>query len=133
MRHIFILKSQSCIQLFILCNVFGFSCFFLAANNRSGLLYHVQYFGDAPERGYIFEKNMVSFTGEDQYQELSQGNKQPASRVIHKKVNRLLLLCDAAAYWPVEDILCSCLERLGSETLQKHFLKILCNVSSLNF
>lgn len=56
-----------------------------AANGRSGLLYHVQYFGDAPERGYIFEKNMVSFTGEDQYQELSQANKQPASRVIHKK------------------------------------------------
>ncbi|XP_042244939.1 histone-lysine N-methyltransferase NSD2 isoform X1 [Thunnus maccoyii] len=56
-----------------------------AANSRSGLLYHVQYFGDAPERGYIFEKNIVSFTGEDQYQELSQANKQPASRVIHKK------------------------------------------------
>uniref|UniRef100_A0A8D0A8Z6 PWWP domain-containing protein n=1 Tax=Sander lucioperca TaxID=283035 RepID=A0A8D0A8Z6_SANLU len=51
-----------------------------AVNSRSGLLYHVQYFGDAPERGYIFEKNMVSFTGEDQYQELSQGNKPPASR-----------------------------------------------------
>ncbi|XP_031729091.1 histone-lysine N-methyltransferase NSD2 isoform X2 [Anarrhichthys ocellatus] len=56
-----------------------------AVNSRLGPLYHVQYFGDAPERGYIFEKNMVSFTGEDQYQELSQGNKQPASRVIHKK------------------------------------------------
>ncbi|XP_042357025.1 histone-lysine N-methyltransferase NSD2 [Plectropomus leopardus] len=56
-----------------------------AVNSRSGPLYHVQYFGDAPERGYIFEKNMVFFTGEDQYQELSQGNKQPASRVIHKK------------------------------------------------
>ncbi|XP_022606381.1 histone-lysine N-methyltransferase NSD2 [Seriola dumerili] len=55
------------------------------ANSRSGLLYHVQYFGDAPERGYIFEKNMVSFSGEDQYQELSQGNKQAASRIIHKK------------------------------------------------
>ncbi|XP_059209725.1 histone-lysine N-methyltransferase NSD2 isoform X2 [Centropristis striata] len=54
-------------------------------NSRSGLLYHVQYFGDAPERGYIFEKNMVSFTGEDQYYELIQSNKQPASRVIHKK------------------------------------------------
>nr|XP_033498962.1 histone-lysine N-methyltransferase NSD2 isoform X1 [Epinephelus lanceolatus]XP_033498963.1 histone-lysine N-methyltransferase NSD2 isoform X1 [Epinephelus lanceolatus]XP_033498964.1 histone-lysine N-methyltransferase NSD2 isoform X1 [Epinephelus lanceolatus] len=56
-----------------------------AVNSRSGPLYHVQYFGDAPERGYIFEKNMVPFTGEDQYQELSQGNKQPASRVVHKK------------------------------------------------
>uniref|UniRef100_UPI003AAA9815 histone-lysine N-methyltransferase NSD2 n=1 Tax=Centroberyx gerrardi TaxID=166262 RepID=UPI003AAA9815 len=56
-----------------------------AANSRSGLLYHVQYFGDAPERGYIFEKSIVSFSGEDQYQELCQGNKQPASRVVHKK------------------------------------------------
>ncbi|XP_047466238.1 histone-lysine N-methyltransferase NSD2 [Mugil cephalus] len=56
-----------------------------ATNSRPGLLYHVQYFGDAPERGYIFEKNMVSFTGEDQYHELSQANKQPASRAIHKK------------------------------------------------
>uniref|UniRef100_A0A3Q1AKX4 Nuclear receptor binding SET domain protein 2 n=1 Tax=Amphiprion ocellaris TaxID=80972 RepID=A0A3Q1AKX4_AMPOC len=49
-------------------------------NSRTGLFYHVQYFGDAPERSYIFEKNMVSFTGEDQYQELSQRSKQPASR-----------------------------------------------------
>uniref|UniRef100_A0A3B4GJI0 PWWP domain-containing protein n=1 Tax=Pundamilia nyererei TaxID=303518 RepID=A0A3B4GJI0_9CICH len=48
----------------------------MKTNGRSGLLYHVQYFGDAPERGYIFEKNMVSFTGEDQYQELSRSNKQ---------------------------------------------------------
>ncbi|XP_069575662.1 histone-lysine N-methyltransferase NSD2 [Brachyistius frenatus] len=61
-----------------------------AANSRSGLLYHVQYFGDAPERGYIFEKNMVSFTGEDQYQELSQGSTQPASRVLHKKTAPLV-------------------------------------------
>ncbi|XP_029350268.1 histone-lysine N-methyltransferase NSD2 [Echeneis naucrates] len=56
-----------------------------AVNSRSGVLYHVQYFGDTPERGYIFEKNMVSFTGEDQYQELSQGNKQAATRISHKK------------------------------------------------
>ncbi|KAM4625251.1 histone-lysine N-methyltransferase NSD2 [Polymixia lowei] len=56
-----------------------------AVNSRSGLLYHVQYFGDAPERGYIFEKSMVSFSGEDQYEELCQGNKQPASRIVHKK------------------------------------------------
>ncbi|XP_058471471.1 histone-lysine N-methyltransferase NSD2 [Solea solea] len=53
---------------------------------RGGLLYHVQYFGDAPERGYIFEKNIVSFTGEDQYQELSQRNRrtQNNSCGIHK-------------------------------------------------
>uniref|UniRef100_A0A8D0DAX0 PWWP domain-containing protein n=1 Tax=Sander lucioperca TaxID=283035 RepID=A0A8D0DAX0_SANLU len=53
---------------------------------RSGLLYHVQYFGDAPERGYIFEKNMVSFTGEDQYQELSQGNKPPTAPSVPLKL-----------------------------------------------
>ncbi|KAI4803676.1 hypothetical protein KUCAC02_025337 [Chaenocephalus aceratus] len=56
-----------------------------AITTRYGLLYHVQYFGDAPERGYIFEKNMVTFTGEDQYEELIQRNKRPASREIHKK------------------------------------------------
>ncbi|XP_072222126.1 histone-lysine N-methyltransferase NSD2 isoform X1 [Leuresthes tenuis] len=55
------------------------------ANSKLGLLYHVQYFGDAPERGYIFEKNMVPFTGEDQYLELIQGNKQPTSHINHKK------------------------------------------------
>ncbi|XP_051807346.1 histone-lysine N-methyltransferase NSD2 [Acanthochromis polyacanthus] len=54
-------------------------------NSRTGLFYHVQYFGDAPERSYIFEKNLVTFTGEDQYQELSQRSKQTASRVLHKK------------------------------------------------
>ncbi|XP_077587656.1 histone-lysine N-methyltransferase NSD2 [Stigmatopora nigra] len=53
--------------------------------SRSGPLYHVQYFGDAPERGYIFEKNMVSFARESQYEELSLQKKQPASRVVHKK------------------------------------------------
>uniref|UniRef100_A0A3P8S1T9 Nuclear receptor binding SET domain protein 2 n=1 Tax=Amphiprion percula TaxID=161767 RepID=A0A3P8S1T9_AMPPE len=50
------------------------------------LFYHVQYFGDAPERSYIFEKNMVSFTGEDQYQELSQRSKQPTTPSIPRKL-----------------------------------------------
>ncbi|KAK7904576.1 hypothetical protein WMY93_017183 [Mugilogobius chulae] len=50
------------------------------------LQYHVQYFGDAPERGYILEKNLVPFTGEEQYQELATGNRPPASRPNHKKV-----------------------------------------------
>ncbi|CAN9502627.1 unnamed protein product [Ophioblennius macclurei] len=53
--------------------------------SRSGVLYHVQYFGDTPERGYVFEKNMVSFSGVDQYQELSQLNKRRASRLVHRK------------------------------------------------
>uniref|UniRef100_A0A8C9R0U1 Nuclear receptor binding SET domain protein 2 n=1 Tax=Scleropages formosus TaxID=113540 RepID=A0A8C9R0U1_SCLFO len=51
-----------------------------------GLLYHVQYFGDTPERGYIFERSMVTFGGKEQYQELCKGNgKQLASRADHKK------------------------------------------------
>lgn len=64
---------------------------FSAVGSKSGILYHVQYFGDAPERGYIFEKNMVSFRGEHQYQNLSQRNKQQQqqqqpSRALQKNV-----------------------------------------------
>lgn len=72
-----------------------FFCLVLAANSRLGSVYHVQYFGDAPERGYIFEKNMVPFTGVDQYLELSQSNKQPVSSATHKKViyRRLFYTC----------------------------------------
>uniref|UniRef100_A0A8C2KXI0 Nuclear receptor binding SET domain protein 2 n=1 Tax=Cyprinus carpio TaxID=7962 RepID=A0A8C2KXI0_CYPCA len=44
---------------------------------RTGLLYHVQYFGNAPERGYVFEKSMVTFSGKHQYQSLSRSNKLP--------------------------------------------------------
>ncbi|XP_077394301.1 histone-lysine N-methyltransferase NSD2 isoform X3 [Festucalex cinctus] len=55
-----------------------------AKSRSSGLLYHVQYFGDAPERGYISEKNMVSFAQESQYQELCLRNKQPALRILRK-------------------------------------------------
>ncbi|XP_072313696.1 histone-lysine N-methyltransferase NSD2 [Eucyclogobius newberryi] len=52
-------------------------------NPKPGFLYHVQYFGDAPERGYIFEKNLVPFSGEEQYQKLVTGNRPLASH--HKK------------------------------------------------
>ncbi|XP_016401033.1 histone-lysine N-methyltransferase NSD2-like isoform X3 [Sinocyclocheilus rhinocerous] len=46
-------------------------------NSRTGLLYHVQYFGNAPERGYVFEKSMVTFSGKHQYQSLCRSNKLP--------------------------------------------------------
>uniref|UniRef100_A0A8C1NMP1 Nuclear receptor binding SET domain protein 2 n=1 Tax=Cyprinus carpio TaxID=7962 RepID=A0A8C1NMP1_CYPCA len=46
-------------------------------NSRTGLLYHVQYFGNAPERGYVFEKSMVTFSGKYQYQSLCRSNKLP--------------------------------------------------------
>ncbi|CDQ97026.1 unnamed protein product [Oncorhynchus mykiss] len=54
-------------------------------SHTSGILYHVQYFGNTPERGYIFQKNMASFSREEQYVELCHGNKQPSSRVFHIK------------------------------------------------
>lgn len=60
----------------------------------------MQYFGDAPERGYVFEKNVVPFTGEDQYQDLVQCKKPPASRIAHKKVRHLRpLLSNTVQVW----------------------------------
>uniref|UniRef100_A0A673LJU9 Histone-lysine N-methyltransferase NSD2-like n=1 Tax=Sinocyclocheilus rhinocerous TaxID=307959 RepID=A0A673LJU9_9TELE len=53
-------------------------------NSRTGLLYHVQYFGNAPERGYVFEKSMVTFSGKHQYQSLSRSNKLPIDIIPRK-------------------------------------------------
>uniref|UniRef100_A0A8K9ULD9 Nuclear receptor binding SET domain protein 2 n=1 Tax=Oncorhynchus mykiss TaxID=8022 RepID=A0A8K9ULD9_ONCMY len=62
-----------------------------AINSRTaGVMYHVQYFGDTLERGYIFEKNMVSFRGEEQYVELCHGDIQPSSRSTTPSVPRKL-------------------------------------------
>ncbi|GAA6110545.1 histone-lysine N-methyltransferase NSD2 [Tachysurus ichikawai] len=46
------------------------------ANNCRGLFYHIQYFSDTPERGYIPGKNLVIFSEKEQYQTLCRGNKQ---------------------------------------------------------
>ncbi|MFT7816418.1 histone-lysine N-methyltransferase NSD2 [Arapaima gigas] len=72
-----------------------------AVNNRGGLLYHVQYFGDTPERGYIFERSMVTFGGKEQYQDLCKGSiKQLSSRANHKKT-RLSVPLKLRAQWSV--------------------------------
>uniref|UniRef100_A0A670I2X2 Histone-lysine N-methyltransferase, H3 lysine-36 specific n=1 Tax=Podarcis muralis TaxID=64176 RepID=A0A670I2X2_PODMU len=34
--------------------------------------YHVQFFGDAPERAWVFEKSLVPFKGEEQFEQLCQ-------------------------------------------------------------
>ncbi|CAL8298693.1 unnamed protein product [Arctogadus glacialis] len=57
------------------------------AHGPPALLYHVQYFGDCPERGYILESNMVPFRGEEQYEQLQQANKQAAVRIVKKQGN----------------------------------------------
>ncbi|XP_007230968.2 histone-lysine N-methyltransferase NSD2 isoform X3 [Astyanax mexicanus] len=46
------------------------------ANSRTGSFYHIQYFSDAPERGYIAGKNMVTFSGKEQFPELCRGTRQ---------------------------------------------------------
>uniref|UniRef100_A0A3B4CIP5 Nuclear receptor binding SET domain protein 2 n=1 Tax=Pygocentrus nattereri TaxID=42514 RepID=A0A3B4CIP5_PYGNA len=56
-------------------------------NCRTGLLYHIQYFSDAPERGYIAGKNMVKFSGKEQYQLLCHGSKQTSAHFAGKKLS----------------------------------------------
>ncbi|XP_037394185.1 histone-lysine N-methyltransferase NSD2 isoform X1 [Pygocentrus nattereri] len=58
-----------------------------AVNSRTGLLYHIQYFSDAPERGYIAGKNMVKFSGKEQYQLLCHGSKQTSAHFAGKKLS----------------------------------------------
>nr|XP_014064670.1 unnamed protein product [Salmo salar] len=70
-------------------------------SHTSGILYHVQYFGNTAERGYIFEKNMASFSREEQYVELCHGNKQPSSRVVHRKSSTSSIPRKLHAQWVV--------------------------------
>ncbi|XP_026800594.2 histone-lysine N-methyltransferase NSD2 isoform X3 [Pangasianodon hypophthalmus] len=56
-------------------------------NNCRGLLYHIQYFSDTPERGYIAGKNLVIFSKKEQYQALCCGNKQPTVHSDRKKLS----------------------------------------------
>ncbi|KAF7710601.1 histone-lysine N-methyltransferase NSD2 isoform X2 [Silurus meridionalis] len=57
------------------------------ANKCRGLLFHVQYFSDTPERGYIAGKNLVIFSERDQYQTLCCGNKKSTVRSDDKKLS----------------------------------------------
>ncbi|XP_041928316.1 histone-lysine N-methyltransferase NSD2 [Alosa sapidissima] len=53
-------------------------------NALNSILYHVQYFSEASERGYVFEKCMVPFRDGKQYQELNL--EQPSPRPGGKKL-----------------------------------------------
>ncbi|XP_020661575.3 histone-lysine N-methyltransferase NSD2 isoform X3 [Pogona vitticeps] len=44
----------------------------LNGQKKSFRQYHVQFFGDAPERAWVFEKSLVSFKGEEQFEQLCQ-------------------------------------------------------------
>ncbi|XP_053243713.1 histone-lysine N-methyltransferase NSD2 [Podarcis raffonei] len=44
----------------------------LNGQKKSFRQYHVQFFGDAPERAWVFEKSLVPFKGEEQFEQLCQ-------------------------------------------------------------
>ncbi|XP_066478512.1 histone-lysine N-methyltransferase NSD2 [Tiliqua scincoides] len=44
----------------------------LNGQKKSFRQYHVQFFGDAPERAWVFEKSLAPFKGEEQFEELCQ-------------------------------------------------------------
>ncbi|XP_070607547.1 histone-lysine N-methyltransferase NSD2 isoform X2 [Erythrolamprus reginae] len=44
----------------------------LNGQKKSFRQYHVQFFGDAPERAWVFEKSLAAFKGEEQFEQLCQ-------------------------------------------------------------
>lgn len=65
------------VTLIIRAQALSFNVFLSStANNCRGLLYHIQYFSDTPERGYIAGKNLVVFSEKEQYQTLCCGKKK---------------------------------------------------------
>uniref|UniRef100_A0A4W3GW55 Histone-lysine N-methyltransferase NSD2 n=1 Tax=Callorhinchus milii TaxID=7868 RepID=A0A4W3GW55_CALMI len=57
-------------------------------NRAIGRQYHVQFFGEAPERAWIFEKSIVPFEGAQQYDQLIQDCAKHATSKAEK--NKLL-------------------------------------------
>ncbi|XP_027691948.1 histone-lysine N-methyltransferase NSD2 isoform X2 [Vombatus ursinus] len=56
----------------------------LKGQKKSARQYHVQFFGDAPERAWIFEKSLVSFEGEEQFEKLCQESAKQAPTKAEK-------------------------------------------------
>ncbi|XP_029448352.1 histone-lysine N-methyltransferase NSD2 [Rhinatrema bivittatum] len=50
----------------------------LKGKRKCARQFHVQFFGNAPERAWIFEKNIVLFEGEQQYEQLRQESARQA-------------------------------------------------------
>ncbi|XP_015413905.1 PREDICTED: histone-lysine N-methyltransferase NSD2 [Myotis davidii] len=83
---------------------------------KSARQYHVQFFGDAPERAWIFEKSLAAFEGEGQFEELCQESARqaptkaekvkllkPVSGKLRAQWETGLLQATAAAAMPVEE------------------------------
>ncbi|XP_049565392.1 histone-lysine N-methyltransferase NSD2 isoform X7 [Orcinus orca] len=56
----------------------------LKGQKKSARQYHVQFFGDAPERAWIFEKSLVAFEGEGQFANLCQESAKQAPTKAEK-------------------------------------------------
>uniref|UniRef100_A0A7N4NHU9 Histone-lysine N-methyltransferase NSD2 n=1 Tax=Sarcophilus harrisii TaxID=9305 RepID=A0A7N4NHU9_SARHA len=56
----------------------------LKGQKKSARQYHVQFFGDAPERAWIFEKSLVPFEGEEQFEKLCQESAKQAPTKAEK-------------------------------------------------
>ncbi|XP_006893665.1 PREDICTED: histone-lysine N-methyltransferase NSD2-like [Elephantulus edwardii] len=60
------------------------TCTKLKGQKKSARQYHVQFFGDAPERAWIFEKSLVAFEGEGQFEKLCQESAKLAPTKAEK-------------------------------------------------
>lgn len=56
----------------------------LKGQKKSSWQYHVQFFGSAPERGWIPEKSLVTFEGQEQFDELCQESVKLATTKAEK-------------------------------------------------
>ncbi|XP_072803315.1 histone-lysine N-methyltransferase NSD2 isoform X2 [Vicugna pacos] len=56
----------------------------LKGQRKSARQYHVQFFGDAPERAWVFEKSLVAFEGEGQFEKLRQESAKQAPTKAEK-------------------------------------------------
>ncbi|XP_075427197.1 histone-lysine N-methyltransferase NSD2 isoform X1 [Ascaphus truei] len=56
----------------------------IKGQRRSVRQYHVQFFGNAPERAWIFEKSLVPFKGEQEYDQLCQESAKQAPTKAEK-------------------------------------------------
>lgn len=64
-----------------------------SGQKKSFRQYHVQFFGDAPERAWVFEKSLVMFKGEEQFEQLCQESaKHSISKAEKIKVRFLCVL-----------------------------------------
>ncbi|XP_016051313.1 PREDICTED: histone-lysine N-methyltransferase NSD2-like isoform X2 [Miniopterus natalensis] len=88
----------------------------LKGQKKSARQYHVQFFGDAPERAWIFEKSLAAFEGEGQFERLCQESARlaptkaekikllkPISGKLRAQWETGLLQAEAAAAMPIEE------------------------------